>query len=173
MAIVSTRYKRVLSGISRSNGGDKETNRACHENLALAERKSARANLGRSRRPPVLQRFASESAERVAGKKMALNVERIVDGGVNGQEPLRSSGRFEALHPPLAGSHRQFPAAASPATRAGGAASGGVAISPCEGRTRADSRVHQSGGDFPPVKFDDVIGLRLVSKLPDSGERIE
>jgi hypothetical protein len=37
----------------------------------------------------MLQRFASESAERVAGNKMALNVERIVDGGVNGQEPLR------------------------------------------------------------------------------------
>jgi hypothetical protein len=39
------------------------------------------------RRTPILQRFASESAELIAGNKMALNVERIMDGGVNGQEP--------------------------------------------------------------------------------------
>jgi hypothetical protein len=43
---------------------------------------------GHSRRAPILQRFASESTERVAGNKMALNVEGIVDGGVKGQEPL-------------------------------------------------------------------------------------
>jgi hypothetical protein len=36
-----------------------------------------------------LQRFPSEDAERVAGNKMALNAERIVDGGLNGQEALR------------------------------------------------------------------------------------
>jgi class 3 adenylate cyclase len=63
---------------------------------------------GRSRYPPILQRFASEGAERVAGNKMALNVERIVDGGVSRQEPLRRSGRFETLHLPLASSHRQM-----------------------------------------------------------------
>jgi hypothetical protein len=39
---------------------------------------------GRRRRMPILQRFASELAERVTGNKVALNVERIVDGGVNG-----------------------------------------------------------------------------------------
>jgi hypothetical protein len=39
---------------------------------------------------------------------MALNVERIVDGGVRRQEPLRRSGRFETLHLPLASSHRQM-----------------------------------------------------------------
>jgi hypothetical protein len=44
----------------------------------------ARRSLGRRRRPPILQRFASEGAEGVAGNKMALNVERIVDRGVNG-----------------------------------------------------------------------------------------
>jgi transposase len=44
---------------------------------------------GHGRRTPILQRFASEGAERGAGNKMALNVERIVDGGVNRQEPLR------------------------------------------------------------------------------------
>ncbi len=47
------------------------------------------ASSSRCRCQPVLQRFASQGAERVAGNKMALNVERIVDGGVNGQEPLR------------------------------------------------------------------------------------
>ena len=43
---------------------------------------------GRSRRPPILKRFASESAERIAGNEMALDVERVVDCGMNGQEPL-------------------------------------------------------------------------------------
>ena len=33
---------------------------------------------------PILERFASEGAERVAGNKMALNVERVMDDGVNG-----------------------------------------------------------------------------------------
>jgi hypothetical protein len=63
----------------------------CHKNLALAKRKSEvlGSSSSRSRCPPILQRFAYEGAERVAGNKMALNVERIVDGGVNRQEPLR------------------------------------------------------------------------------------
>ena len=43
---------------------------------------------GRSRRPPILKRFASESAERIAGNEMTLDVERVLDCGVNGQEPL-------------------------------------------------------------------------------------
>jgi hypothetical protein len=37
---------------------------------------------GGSRRPPILKRFASESAEGVAGKKMALDVERVLDAGM-------------------------------------------------------------------------------------------
>ena len=44
---------------------------------------------GRGRCPPIPQGFASEGAERVAGNKMALDVEGVLDGGVNGQEPLR------------------------------------------------------------------------------------
>jgi hypothetical protein len=39
---------------------------------------------------------------------MALNIERVMDDGVNRQEPLRRSGRFETLHLPLASSHRQM-----------------------------------------------------------------
>jgi hypothetical protein len=64
--------------------------RTCHENLALAKRKSEGlgSSSSRCRRPPILQRFASEGAQRAAGNKMALNVERIMDGGVNGQEAL-------------------------------------------------------------------------------------
>jgi hypothetical protein len=63
--------------------------RTCHENLALAKRKSEvlGSSSRRGRRPPILQRFASEDAERVAGNKMALNVERILDDGVNRQKP--------------------------------------------------------------------------------------
>ena len=58
----------------------------CHENLALAKRKSEGlgSSSGRGRRPPILQRFPSKDAERVAGNKMALNVERVMDDGVNG-----------------------------------------------------------------------------------------
>jgi hypothetical protein len=82
----------------------------CHDNLALDKRKSEGqgSSSGRCRRPPILQRFASEDSERIAGNKMALNVERILDRGVNGQEPLGGSGRFETLHLPLASSHRQM-----------------------------------------------------------------
>jgi hypothetical protein len=39
---------------------------------------------GRRRCLPILERFASEGAERVAGNKMPLNVERVMDDGVNG-----------------------------------------------------------------------------------------
>jgi len=44
---------------------------------------------GRGRSLPILKRFASESAERIAGDEMALDVEGVLDRGVNGQEPLR------------------------------------------------------------------------------------
>jgi hypothetical protein len=37
---------------------------------------------------------------------MALNVEIVVDGGVNGQEALSRFGRFETLHLALASSDR-------------------------------------------------------------------
>jgi hypothetical protein len=43
---------------------------------------------GRSCRPPILKRFASECAERIAGNEMALDVECVLDRGMNGQEPL-------------------------------------------------------------------------------------
>jgi hypothetical protein len=37
---------------------------------------------------------------------MALDIERVVDDGVNGQEALSRSGRFETLHLALAPSCR-------------------------------------------------------------------
>ena len=63
-----------------------DTVRCCHGNLASAERKSEGlgSSSGRRRCLPILERFASEGAERVAGNKMALNVERVMDDGVNG-----------------------------------------------------------------------------------------
>jgi hypothetical protein len=53
------------------------TKGCCHGNLALAERKSEGlgSSSGRRRCLPILERFVSEGAERVAGNKMALNVE--------------------------------------------------------------------------------------------------
>ena len=62
---------------------------------------------GRGGRAPRLERFASEEAERSARCKIALGVEIVVDGGVNGQEVLRRSRRFEALHLVLAPSRIQ------------------------------------------------------------------
>ena len=43
---------------------------------------------GRGGGSPRPERFVSEDAKRAAGGKMALDVERVVDGGVNGQETL-------------------------------------------------------------------------------------
>jgi hypothetical protein len=70
---------------SQVRGGD------CHANLASAEGKSERLGLNssRGRCPPVPEGFASEGAERVAGNKIALDVEGVLDGGGNGQKPLR------------------------------------------------------------------------------------
>jgi hypothetical protein len=88
----------VIAGmvVVRHEGGDLAFEIAgqvvgtCHENLALAKRRSERlgSSSGRGRRPPILQRFVSENAERVAGNQMALNTERIVDCGVRRQEAL-------------------------------------------------------------------------------------
>ena len=39
---------------------------------------------------------------------MALDVECVLDCGMNGQEPLCGSGRFEPLHLPLAATNRQM-----------------------------------------------------------------
>ena len=44
--------------------------------------------LGRGGGSPRPERFVSEDAERAAGCEMALDVERVLDGGVNGQEAL-------------------------------------------------------------------------------------
>jgi hypothetical protein len=74
------------SGIPADFGSDTDrlqsARGSCHENLAQAKRKSEGlgSSSGRSRCPPVLQRFPSEDAKRVAGNKIALNAECIVDG---------------------------------------------------------------------------------------------
>jgi hypothetical protein len=43
---------------------------------------------GRSGGSPGAESFCSEGPERAAGCEMALNVESVLDGGVNGQEAL-------------------------------------------------------------------------------------
>ena len=43
---------------------------------------------GRGGGSPSLERFFSEDAERAAGGEVALDVEGVLDGGVNGQETL-------------------------------------------------------------------------------------
>ena len=49
---------------------------------------------------------AAELAECSAGDQMALDVEEVVDGRMDGEEPLRGRGRFEPLHLSLSSSHR-------------------------------------------------------------------
>ena len=39
---------------------------------------------------------------------MALDVEEVVDGRMDGEEPLRGRGRFEPLHLSLSSSHRNL-----------------------------------------------------------------
>ena len=61
----------------------------CHTNMNW-RRKSESPNSGSScrRGSPCFERFASEDAERVTGCEMALDVEGVVDGGVNRQKAL-------------------------------------------------------------------------------------
>jgi hypothetical protein len=40
---------------------------------------------------PLLHRLGSEEAQRGAGDQMALNIERVVDGGMHGEEALSRS----------------------------------------------------------------------------------
>jgi len=51
---------------------------------------------------PRLKRFRSQGAERTARGQMSLDVEGVVDGGVNGQESLDRCPRLEPLHLALA-----------------------------------------------------------------------
>jgi hypothetical protein len=57
-------------------------------NLARAKIGSPNSGSGCGSSSPRLESFFSEDAERAAGCEMALDVERVVDGGVNGQEAL-------------------------------------------------------------------------------------
>ena len=56
--------------------------------------------------PPLSHRVAAELAECSAGDQMALDVEEVVDGRMDGEEPLRGRGRFEPRHLSLSSSHR-------------------------------------------------------------------
>jgi hypothetical protein len=50
--------------------------------------------------------FSSVDAEHAAGCEMTLDVEGVLEGGVNGQEALGLSGRFETLHLAITPSYR-------------------------------------------------------------------
>jgi hypothetical protein len=61
----------------------------CHENLSLAARILAGGfSSCRGSGSPRPEGMVSEDAERAAGCEMALDVEGVLDGGVNGQEAL-------------------------------------------------------------------------------------
>jgi hypothetical protein len=57
-------------------------------NLARAKIGSPNSGSGCGSSSPRLESFFSEDAERAAGCEMALDVESVLDDGVNGQEAL-------------------------------------------------------------------------------------
>ena len=59
----------------------------------------------RNRSPPLRHRFGSEGPQGRSGDEMALQVEGVVDGGMQAEKSLRGAGRFEPLHLALSSSH--------------------------------------------------------------------
>jgi hypothetical protein len=57
-------------------------------NIGRVKIGSLSSGSGRGGGSPRPERFVSKDAERAAGCEMALDVERVLDGGVNGQEAL-------------------------------------------------------------------------------------
>src|SRR5262245_23395069 len=85
---------------------------ATHQNgfvtLPSIGQEGARAGLGSGRSGrslPVRYRFGSELSQGRSGDEMALEVEGVVDGGVDAEKALCGASRFEALHFPLPPSH--------------------------------------------------------------------
>ena len=82
----SRRRREIIQGVGEAQGPLRGLSRELGSGRTRVEGLGSCS--GRSRRPPILKRFASESAERIAGNEMALDVERVLDCGMNGQEPL-------------------------------------------------------------------------------------
>jgi hypothetical protein len=61
---------------------------------------------GERRRLPLALRLRSEDPQRRPANEVALNIERVVDGGMKADEPLRGSCGLEPLHLPLPSSRR-------------------------------------------------------------------
>src|SRR6266852_9571732 len=61
---------------------------------------------GHRRCVPLLPGLGSEDAQRWAGDQMALNIECVVDGGMQGEEALSRSCGLEPLHLSLASADR-------------------------------------------------------------------
>ena len=67
----------------------KRSGRLCHEKLSLAAQIFVgRFGSCRGGGSPRRKGLLAKDAERAAGYEMALDVESVVDGGVNGQEAL-------------------------------------------------------------------------------------
>jgi hypothetical protein len=68
--------------------------RAKFDHLKIGEPDS---DSGRVGAPPCPEGFLAEDAECAAGCEMALDVERVVDGGVNGQNRCADPGDLKPL----------------------------------------------------------------------------
>ena len=90
----------TAKSVNRAPHGCEKSRRRSHEargrcqtlsrepNLARAKIGSPNSGSGCGGGSPRPERFVSEDAERAAGCEMALDVESVLDGGVNGQEAL-------------------------------------------------------------------------------------
>ena len=75
----------------------------------MSSRKSAKRNTRSrcgNRIAPLICGLGSEDPERRARDEMALEVERVVNGGVHAEKMLGGASRLEALHLALSSSHR-------------------------------------------------------------------
>jgi hypothetical protein len=72
-----------IAAIDSTHGGS-----VTRTEFGRAQFGSPSSGSGRGGGSPRLERFFSEDAERAAGGEMALDVEGVLDSGVNGQEAL-------------------------------------------------------------------------------------
>ena len=88
---VTTSFLSRLSYPSGTIPPTHSPRRLCHGNLKQAGEGDGASSVSSSRGRvlPLLHGFDPEETQRAAGDEMALEVEGVVDGGMNGQEALR------------------------------------------------------------------------------------
>src|ERR1051325_7402646 len=99
-----------MCSIARSSSPAYSRNRPLTGTVTLPRGELKRAHTGfvsrrGNRSRPMRHRFGSEGPQGRSGDEMALQVEGVVDGGVQAEKSLRRAGRLEPLHLALSSSH--------------------------------------------------------------------